>query len=78
MTVDTKVADRISDAIVALCNQELNAGTGPMELLAGMLLSYMALESTMPQPYIPDTLQALTLAVRVVLVELIGTEGRPV
>lgn len=54
------VADRISDAIVAMAREDDWAGT---QLLVGLLLALSSLFETMPQENRPQTLQVLMDAV---------------
>jgi hypothetical protein len=70
----TEFADRVSDKIVAIFNEELEIALrstiGPVGLLYGYLLAFCALEQSMPPGTKPDSIVQLSKAVRNCLVEI--------
>lgn len=70
-----KEADRVSDRIVDMWNEELTTKqTDPIQLLAGFLLAFMALERTMPVLR-PASLRKLADAVAGTLSSILAERG---
>jgi hypothetical protein len=64
-------ADKISDLIVDLVNQQIKAGTSPVDVLAGQLLGLMALMLTAPLEVTPPSLLDLQIQIRATLRDML-------
>jgi hypothetical protein len=64
-------ADRISDLIVDLVNQQIKTGISPVDVLAGQLLGLMALMLTAPLEVTPPSLLDLQIQIRATLRDMV-------